>query len=356
MFGFTGVIQKNSGTASLRRIPIFIFIDNTFAPWAGAVAGVKAKLSFKGGAETDSTNDIVRVAGAVHYVELTQAESNTSTGYVTARVPATGGNLEGTGAAQIVDYEPNTATATAAEIADAVWDEATAGHTAAGSYGQRFLPLRNSTAQAGAGGTITLDAGASAVDDFYANAFIYITAGTGAGQIRSISAYTGATKIATITPNWKVNPDNTSVFIILPFGFVAGATAPTAAAVADAVWDEARAGHVAAGTFGEGIPVASLPDGIISAAKFAAAAIDANALAADAALEIVAAVFSRSFGASYSNYTFDQLMKIVVSVLAGVASGLDTTTAQFQNLAGTSVVVSATVDSNGNRSVVVKNP
>lgn len=33
----------------------------------------------------------------------------------------------------------------------------------------------------------------------------------------------------------------------------AGSTAPTAAAVADAVWDEARAGHIAGGSFGEGV-------------------------------------------------------------------------------------------------------
>lgn len=68
-------------------------------------------------------------------------------------------------------------------------------------------------------------------------------------------------------------------------------SAPSAATIADAVWDEARAGHVAAGSFGEGIAsvqgnvtgsVASVATGGISAGSFAAGAIDAAAIATDA--------------------------------------------------------------------------
>lgn len=51
------------------------------------------------------------------------------------------------------------------------------------------------------------------------------------------------------------------------------------ASIADAVWDEARSGHVAAGSFGEGVLIAS---GGISATSFAAGAIDAAAIGADA--------------------------------------------------------------------------
>ncbi len=118
-------------------------------------------------------------------------------------------------------------------------------------------PIRTSTAQAGAATTITLDAGASAVDDLYNYELIVILSGTGAGQARFISDYVGSTKVATV-PTWQTNPDNTSVFAILPFGAIPGATAPTAADVADAVWDEARSGHVSAGSFGEGVKVESL--------------------------------------------------------------------------------------------------
>jgi hypothetical protein len=356
MYSFPLTIQKNVATASLRRIPLFIYVNNAFGAWAGSVTGIKAQLSFKGAAEAASTNDIVRVAGALHYIELTQAETNTSTGHVNARVAATGGNLEANGGAQIVDYEPHTAGPSAGDNADAVWDEAMTGHVASGSFGQRLQGIRSSTATAGAAGSITLDGSASAVNDFYKNALVLITAGTGANQVRTVSAYVGATKIASVTPNWTTTPDNTSVFVIIPMGSVSGATAPSAGDVADAVWDEARAGHVTAGTFGEGIPVISLPDGVLTAAKFAADSISSNALAASAATEIAAAVFATAFGAAYNNYTFDQLIKLMASVLVGVASGLNTTTANFSNLAGTVVTVSATVDTDGNRTVVIKNP
>lgn len=143
------------------------------------------------------------------------------------------------------------ATTAVDEIVDAVWDEVLSGHVTAGTAGQSLYRPRTGTAQAGAAGTITLDASASAVDDFYKSDLVVLTGGTGAGQARTVSGYVGATKVASITPNWATAPDNTSVFMVVPFGSVAGATAPTAAEVADAVWDEATAGHTTSGTFGE---------------------------------------------------------------------------------------------------------
>ena len=143
------------------------------------------------------------------------------------------------------------ATTAVDEIVDAVWDEVLSGHVTAGTAGQSLYRPRTGTAQAGAAGTITLDASASAVDDFYKSDLVVLTGGTGAGQARTVSGYVGATKVASITPNWATTPDNTSVFMVVPFGSVAGATAPTAAEVADAVWDEATAGHTTSGTFGE---------------------------------------------------------------------------------------------------------
>lgn len=76
--------------------------------------------------------------------------------------------------------------------------------------------IRSSTAQAGAAGSITLDASASATDDLYKGAWLVILAATGAGQARLITGYTGATKVATVAPNWATNPDNTSVFVVIP--------------------------------------------------------------------------------------------------------------------------------------------
>jgi hypothetical protein len=106
----SNIIQKNESTAALRRVFLLIYSDTDgITPWAGSVTGVKAKLSFRGGSEADSTNDIARLAGAIHYVELTQTEANTTTGAVTARVPAASGRLEGLGLAEIVAYDPRLA-------------------------------------------------------------------------------------------------------------------------------------------------------------------------------------------------------------------------------------------------------
>jgi hypothetical protein len=80
--------------------------------------------------------------------------------------------------------------------------------------------LRSNTAQAGAGSTITLDAGAAATDNFYQDAVIVLTGGTGAGQSRAIQSYVGSTKVATIFPAWTTNPDATSTFTLIPFGQV----------------------------------------------------------------------------------------------------------------------------------------
>lgn len=69
------------------------------------------------------------------------------------------------------------------------------------------------TAQAGDATHITLAAGSSASDDAYNGKIIEITAGTGAGQSKTIADYAGSTKIATVTA-WETNPDATSVYLI----------------------------------------------------------------------------------------------------------------------------------------------
>ena len=302
--------------------------------------------------------------------------------------------------------------------------------------------VRRGTAQAGAAGTITLDASASAVDDFYNGTVIQLISGTGVGQARVINNYVGATKVASVAENWATTPDNTSVFVILPSGnaipdvnvTTIAAGAITAAAIAtgaidaDAIAADAvteiqtglataaalttvddfldtemaavlaavdtevaaikavtdqfvfgTANRVDAQVYGmeanvvsataianDAIAAAKIATGAITAAKFAAGAIDAAAigtgaidadsLAADASTEIVAAVFARAFSAAYGSFTFEQLIMIMVSVLAGKASGMAGTTATFRNLADSGNVVVATVDADGNRSAVTRTP
>lgn len=77
--------------------------------------------------------------------------------------------------------------------------------------------LATGTAQAGAATSITLASGASATDNLYRHTLIAIVSGTGAGQVRSCSFYTGSTKVAVVTKSWLVIPDATSVYAVLPW-------------------------------------------------------------------------------------------------------------------------------------------
>lgn len=104
---------------------------------------------------------------------------------------------------------------------------------ASGSVGESLLFAlnrlgRRNTAQAASSTTITLDAGASATDNIYQTHEIRIIAGTGAGQIATITGYVGSTKVATVSRpgggGWTTNPDATSVFQVgaNPLVFVGG--------------------------------------------------------------------------------------------------------------------------------------
>lgn len=91
--------------------------------------------------------------------------------------------------------------------------------------------IRRNTAQAGAASTITLDAAASASDDFYKNGLIIILSGVGSLQFRTISSYVGATKVVTVDRAWASVPDNTSVFLIVVAGGAGSSGGATAAEV-----------------------------------------------------------------------------------------------------------------------------
>lgn len=65
---------------------------------------------------------------------------------------------------------------------------------------------RDNNAQSGGASTITLDSGASALDDAYKGFIIILDAGTGIGQVRQITDYVGATKVASVNAAWAVQP------------------------------------------------------------------------------------------------------------------------------------------------------
>ena len=84
--------------------------------------------------------------------------------------------------------------------------------------GTGYTDVHSSTAQATGNDSthIKLATTASAVDDAYNNSTVYISLGTGNGQLRTITDYDGTTKIATVTPAWTTNPDQTSQYDVMP--------------------------------------------------------------------------------------------------------------------------------------------
>lgn len=151
--------------------------------------------------------------------------------------------------------------------------------------------LRRNTAQAGAAGSITLDASASAVNCYYKNSIVALVAGTGAGQARRVSGYTGSTKVATVANSWATNPASGSTFLIVPQGRVnVGAWLCATPNALVSGRNDSSVGAIAASA----ITAASIATDAITAAKIAACAIGASELATDAVNEIVDQVWNET--------------------------------------------------------------
>jgi hypothetical protein len=103
---------------------------------------------------------------------------------------------------------------------------------AAAEYDRKYgAPL---ALQAAAASTATLDAGASAVNDFYVGSLLRTIGGTGAGQVRRVLGYVGSTKVATLDRVWATNPTAGTTFELIADASVV-LTALERTAVADAV-------------------------------------------------------------------------------------------------------------------------
>lgn len=145
----------------------------------------------------------------------------------------------------------------AADVADAVWDEATIGHTTTGTFG-RNLDGRVSVVGGdvltngvvlGLIEAVTTPLGDTLEDDggtyrFTANALEQAPTGGSAPS---------ASDIADAVWDEALSGHTTPGSAGDTLGNVATGTPPTAAAIADAVWDEAASGHVTGGTFGAAV-------------------------------------------------------------------------------------------------------
>jgi hypothetical protein len=68
----------------------------------------------------------------------------------------------------------------------------------------------------------TLASDASSNNNYYVGSSLYVLSGTGAGQLRSITAYDGSTKIATVSPTFTTPPSISSTYIVSPTVTITG--------------------------------------------------------------------------------------------------------------------------------------
>lgn len=153
-------------------------------------------------------------AGGVNTITLAAGESATDNIFRQSYIAIIGGTGVGQGH-HVLSYNG----ATKVAIMDDDWviqPDATSEYViyGAGSHDS----LMSGLAQAGSASTITLESTASADDNLIKDAFVVVVSGTGAHQTRRITDYNGTTKIATVIPDWEINPDATSGYWIAPQG------------------------------------------------------------------------------------------------------------------------------------------
>lgn len=235
-------------------------------------AGLDSELSQDQGTFADATNEATEIAtsSGVYYLDLIATEMDTQCTAIIVKTTTTGAKT-----------------------------------TPIVLYPERLAIIRTGTAQAGAASTITLDSGASATDDFYNGCWVNITNNSPAnalGQARKITDYVGSTKVATIEGTWGTNPSSASTFEILLSKEATSATAfagtpisdPTTAGVPEVdliLWRGTQPNNLISSRVDANTQ--AMASAVIAAATFAAGAVDAAALAADAGTEIAAAVWDR---------------------------------------------------------------
>jgi hypothetical protein len=76
--------------------------------------------------------------------------------------------------------------------------------------GHGLLLVHAGAAQAGGASSLTLAAGASATNNAYTGMVLRLVSGLGTGQQLRITAYDGASNVATVESAWGVQPDGTT--------------------------------------------------------------------------------------------------------------------------------------------------
>lgn len=132
-------------------------------------------------------------------------------------------------------------------------------------------------AQAGGAATITLAATASSQDNFYVGYTIHVTSGAALGDIRTVTAYNGTTKVATVDSAWTAAPgvgDDYSIYdaATLP-QYVTGTAFTSSTVVAATDYDQLRFVYTGDNSASLGTLTATIAPGTYTSSAALAAAV-----------------------------------------------------------------------------------
>lgn len=219
--GFAGQLFKQSEAAGAKTTYLFHLAKSADGTDDTGVVPV-VSISKAGGAFAGAAGAVTELSAGWYKVVFTNVDLSTLGALAIDIAVATADTINEV--VQVVAFDPYDAVRAGLTSLPNAAVNATGGFAGG-------LAIRGGTAQAGAALSVTLDAGASAVDDFYKGDSIVLVSGTGSLQVNRIAGYVGSTKVATVEQAWATNPDNTSVFSVIP-GQRGLATAAALAAVA----------------------------------------------------------------------------------------------------------------------------
>lgn len=258
-----------------------------------------------------------------------------------------------------------TSAVTAADVADAVWDEPRSGHTTSGTYGQHTgdAAMRGTdSAYTGtpptaaaiadqvweeaiadhsgtAGSTAEALGAAGSAGDPWTTALPGSYTGSQAGKILAdVLTDTGTTLPASLAALNDISAADVWAAATRTLTANTNLNDPTADAIADAVWDELRSGHTTAGTFGQHTGDAAMrgTDGAYTGTPPTTG-------------EITAAILAMAVEGSL---TFENVQRILLAAAAGKSNSHESGTPKYRNQADSKDRISATTDANGNRTAV----
>ena len=99
-------------------------------------------------------------------------------------------------------------------------------HIEVSANGSLYLGALGTMATVTNANTMTLASSAGTSDGMYNGSAVYITSGTGSGQVREILTYTGSTRSVKTLTNFDTQPDGTSTYSVGPLVTVKGSRGP----------------------------------------------------------------------------------------------------------------------------------